>query len=62
MARTTTVHGMSCEGTVESALTDVEGVTDADADRETEQATVEGDADPNDLAAVVEDAGYDAEA
>jgi len=64
---TDTIHvaGMSCEGceeTVEDALTDVAGVTAATADRETAQATVEGDAEPADLVAAVEQAGYDASA
>lgn len=65
MARTITVRGMSCggcESTVEEALTGVEGITDAEADRELERATVEGDADPDALVSAVEDAGYEAEA
>ena len=65
MARTITVRGMSCEGcenAVEGALTDVEGVTEAEADRETERATVAGDADPDELVSAVEDAGYEADA
>lgn len=65
MSRTLTVEGMTCghcEQTVEDALEDVAGVTDASADRETEQATVEGDADPDELVGAIEDAGYDASA
>jgi copper chaperone CopZ len=65
MSRTLTVEGMSCEHceqTVEDALEGVAGVSDASADRETEQATVEGDADPDDLVAAIEDAGYEASA
>ncbi|MFB6084130.1 MAG: heavy-metal-associated domain-containing protein [Halorientalis sp.] len=65
MVRTITVEGMSCEHceeTVEDALTGVDGVTDAQADRETETATVEGDADVNTLVTAVEEAGYDASA
>ncbi|MFB6178894.1 MAG: heavy-metal-associated domain-containing protein [Halorientalis sp.] len=65
MATTITVEGMSCEGceqTVEDALNDVAGVTDASADREGESATIEGDADTDALVAAVEDAGYDATA
>ncbi|WP_336037959.1 heavy-metal-associated domain-containing protein [Halobacterium yunchengense] len=63
MAQTLTVRGMSCggcESTVEDALRGVDGVTGASADRETDTATVEGDADPGALVAAVEDAGYDA--
>lgn len=65
MSRTLTVEGMTCghcEQTVEEALEDVAGVTDATADRETEQVTVEGDADPDAMVATVEDAGYEASA
>jgi copper chaperone len=63
MPTTIEVEGMSCEGceqSVEDALDGVPGVTDAAADRESESATVEGDADPDQLVAAVEDAGYDA--
>ena len=65
MSRTLTVEGMTCEHceqTVEEALEGVVGVTDATADRETEQVTVEGDADPDAMVAAVEDAGYEASA
>ncbi|WP_247729801.1 CopZ family metallochaperone [Halovivax limisalsi] len=65
MSRTLTVEGMSCghcEQTVEEALEGVAGVNGVTADRESDQATVEGDADPDDLVAAVEDAGYDASA
>lgn len=58
------VTGMSCENceaAVEDALEGVEGVSDAEADRETEKATVEGGADPLALIAAVEDAGYEAD-
>lgn len=61
MSRTITVEGMTCghcEQTVEEALRDVSGVTDATVDREAEQANVEGDADPTELVRAVEDAGY----
>jgi copper chaperone CopZ len=53
-----------CEQTVEEALEGVPGVQDAEADRETEQATVNanGDADTDALVTAVEDAGYDATA
>lgn len=60
-----TVEGMSCghcEQTVEEALLDVSGVTGAIADREAEQASIEGDADPAALVRAVEDAGYTARA
>lgn len=62
---TITVEGMSCdhcEGTVEEALRDVEGVTDLAVDREAERADVEGDADVAALVGAVEDAGYAAHA
>jgi len=65
MSTTITVEGMSCEhceGTVEEALRDVSGVTDATADREAEQAVVEGEADAAALVGAVEDAGYTASA
>ncbi len=56
---------MSCEGceqSVEDALEGVSGVEDATADRESETATVEGDADEAALVQAVEDAGYEASA
>jgi copper chaperone CopZ len=65
MTETITVEGMSCEHceqTVEEALEGVAGVRDGEADREAEQATVDGDADPDALVTAVEDAGYDATA
>ena len=65
VSTTITVEGMSCEHceqTVEEALSGVAGVTGATADREAEQAVVEGEADAAALVAAVEDAGYDAEA
>ncbi|RDI72037.1 CopZ family metallochaperone [Halopelagius longus] len=65
MTRTITVEGMTCEHceqTVEEALSDVGGVESATADRESESATVEGDADDDELVAAVEDAGYEASA
>jgi len=65
MASTITVTGMSCEHceqSVTEALESVPGVTSASADREAEQATVEGDADPDALVAAVKDAGYEASA
>ena len=65
MSTTLTVEGMTCghcEQTVEEALEGVSGVRDADVDRDAERVTVDGDADPEDLVAAVEDAGYDATA
>jgi len=65
MSTTITVEGMSCghcEQTVEEALREVSGVTDATADREAERASVEGDADVTALVQAVEDAGYTAHA
>jgi copper chaperone CopZ len=65
MSTTITVEGMSCdhcEQTVEDALRDVPGVTDATADREGEQAVVDGEADAAELVDAVEDAGYTAHA
>jgi copper chaperone CopZ len=65
MSQTITVEGMSCEHceqSVEEALTGLDGVTAASADRETGSATVEGDADVDSLVTAVEDAGYDASA
>ena len=61
---TLSVHGMhcaDCEATVTDALEGVDGVREASADRETETATVDGDADTLDLIAAVEDAGYEAD-
>lgn len=65
MTQTLTVEGMSCEHceqTVEEALEKVEGVTSATADRDSESATVEGSAEPDELVTAVENAGYDASA
>jgi len=65
MSTTLTVEGMSCGGceqTVVEALESVSGVTHAEADRETDSATVEGDADVDALVQAVVDSGYDASA
>lgn len=65
MTTTISVKGMSCEHceqTVEEALRDVNGITDATADHEGEQVSVEGDADITVLIQAVEDAGYTATA
>ncbi|MFC3478837.1 heavy-metal-associated domain-containing protein [Halobacterium litoreum] len=63
MSRTLSVDGMGCDGCediVENALNGVDGVTDAEADHEAGAATVEGDADREDLLRSVELAGYEA--
>ena len=65
MTQTLTVEGMSCGGceqNVVAALEAIEGVTDAEADRERGTATVEGEADTDTLVQAVVDAGYDASA
>ena len=65
MSQTITVEGMTCEHceqTVEEALEGIDEVTTASADRDSESATVEGGAEPDELVTVVEDAGYDASA
>lgn len=65
MAIELTVDSMTCEGcedVVESALEDVNGVEAAEADRHEGTATVEGDADVDDLVEAVDMAGYQAEA
>jgi copper chaperone CopZ len=62
---TLSVQGMSCEGCeeiVEDALEEVGGVESASADREENVASVEGDADPDDLVEAVDFAGYEASA
>lgn len=65
MSTTITVEGMTCghcEQTVEEALRDVSGVTGVTVDRDTEAASVDGDANETALVQAVEDAGYTAEA
>ena len=65
MTTTIAVAGMSCghcEQTVEEALRGVAGVTDATADHETGEASIDGDADITALVQAVEDAGYTAHA
>ena len=65
MGQTITVDGMSCEHceeTVKDALTSVDGVTAASADREASTAEIEGSAATDDLLAAVEDSGYEASA
>jgi copper chaperone CopZ len=51
-----------CENIVETALEMADGVDEATADRETEEATVDSDVDADTLVEKVELAGYDAEA
>jgi len=63
MSQTITVEGMSCghcERSVTEALEGVNSVESATADRESDSATVEGDADPDALVSAVNEAGYDA--
>lgn len=63
MSKTYTVTGMSCEHceqTVEDALAEVAGVESATADNEADTVVVEGSPDDGDVAAAVEDAGYEA--
>ena len=65
MTTTITVEGMSCdhcEQTVEEALEEVSGVTAVTVDRESKQASVDGEAEVTTLVAAVEDAGYTAHA
>lgn len=65
MATMIQVDGMNCghcEQSVADALEDLSGVSAASADHEAGTATIEGDADTDDLVAVVEDAGYNASA
>ncbi|KDS91442.1 heavy metal transporter [Halorubrum saccharovorum] len=65
MSQTITVEGMSCghcEQSVTEALEGVDGVESAIADRESDSATVEGNADPDALVSAVNEAGYDASA
>lgn len=63
VSETLTVSGMSCAGceqNVEDALESVDGVEAAEADRETDSVTVEGELFADALVRAVEDAGYDA--
>ncbi|MCD2200708.1 MULTISPECIES: heavy-metal-associated domain-containing protein [unclassified Halobacterium] len=65
MTTTITVEGMTCghcEQTVEEALEEVFGVTSVTVDRESEQASIDGEAEVTALVAAVEDAGYTAHA
>lgn len=63
MVQTIDVDGMSCGGcerNVVEALEDVSGVSEANASHEAGTATVEGDANGENLVAAIEDAGYEA--
>ncbi|MCX2819822.1 cation transporter [Haladaptatus sp. F3-133] len=58
------IRGMSCEGceeNVEDAISGIDGVRSVRADRDTDTATVEGDADEDAIAEAVEEAGYEVE-
>lgn len=58
------VSGMNCDGCVDivsNALSEASGADDVNVDRETGEATVEGDADPDELVGKVERAGYEVE-
>lgn len=57
------VSGMKCDGcktTVEKALSEVAGAESVEVSLEEASATVQGDADPAELARVVTEAGYPA--
>lgn len=63
MSTTLTVEGMSCghcEQTVEEAIETLAGVQGAEADKDAEQVSVDGDVSTEQLVAAVTDAGYDA--
>jgi len=63
MSTTLTVEGMSCghcEQTVEEAIEALAGVQGAEADKDAEQVSVDGDVSTEQLVAAVTDAGYDA--
>ncbi|WP_227356053.1 heavy-metal-associated domain-containing protein [Haladaptatus salinisoli] len=63
MTTTITVEGMSCEHceqTVEEALHDVDGITNATANHEAKEVSIDGDADTSELVQAVENAGYTA--
>lgn len=63
MSVTLDVQGMKCDGceqSVEDALADVDGVTEATADHTTDSVTVDGDAGTDELVAAIESVGFDA--
>jgi copper chaperone len=61
-----TVTGMSCGGcedNVESSVGDIEGVTEVEADNESDTVEVVADGvGEDDITAAIEDAGYDVDA
>nr|WP_248898371.1 cation transporter [Haloplanus sp. XH21] len=60
MTTTITVEGVSCghcEQTVEEALQAVTGVADVTVDKETEQASIDGEAEVTTLVEAVEEQG-----
>ena len=62
MAQTYTVRGMSCDGCEEivvGAVEEVGGVESATADHESDELTVDGDADLDAVAEAVDFAGYE---
>jgi len=62
MTATLTVEGMSCdhcEQTVEDAVTELDGVTDASADEATDTLEIEGTPSLDAVRATVEEAGYE---
>lgn len=52
---------MGCVSTVKAAVESLEGITAVDVDLEGAKATVEGDFDPEVVAAAITAAGYPAE-
>ena len=59
MTTTITVEGMTC-GHCEQSVEEASGVTDVTVDRESEQASVDGEANVTALVEAVEGAGYTA--
>jgi len=57
-----TVTGMSCTGceqNVESAVSELDGVTGVEADHESDRVVIDGSVSDADARAAVEEAGYD---
>lgn len=57
-----TVTGMSCGGceqNVEEAVSELDGVTDVEADHEADRVVVDGSVSTADARAAIEDAGYE---
>lgn len=62
MTQTIEVQGMSCEGcesNVKEAIESVAGVTGVNVDHNTDSATIEGDANRDELEQAVTEAGYE---